>query len=288
MLKTLALVLLLAVPAARAQDSLTTENPMERLRDEVAGVLAEAGLPFSGEQDDAIVLMMEDRRLASEELFGGLLDFTAGPTEGQQADRLRSAIEWMQGEFLLRIEDFLTPEQSEAWNAYRASGASTVPGEAGSGAASAPSQTQYVRINNNVFTAEDDSYRGRRGSDRQTAEVIQRGGAGEFHGRAEFLMKDESLNAGRRFARNKPPYQERRGTFNLSGPVIPGRLTTDFEYGHIRAENVDAVRATLPDGEFALGVTRPTIDHWVRVGNTFQASDRHALSVDLGYTTQKR
>ncbi len=288
-MKALALVLILgSVPAARGQDSLTTENPMERLRDEVGRVLVEAGLPFSAEQDDGIVLMMEDRRLASEELFGGLLDFTAGPTEGQQADRLRSAIEWMQGEFLLRIEDFLTPEQSAAWNAFRDSGASTVLGEGASGTASASSQTQYVRINNNVFTAEDDAYRGRRGSDRQTAEVIQRGGAGEFHGRAEFLMKDESLNAGRRFARNKPPYQERRGTFNLSGPVIPRRLTTDFEYGYIRAENVDAVRATLPDGEFALGVTRPTIDHWVRVGNTYQASDRHALSVALGYSTQKR
>jgi hypothetical protein len=36
---------------------------------------------------------------ASEELFGSLMDFSACPTQGQEADRLRSAIEWMRDEF---------------------------------------------------------------------------------------------------------------------------------------------------------------------------------------------
>ena len=280
-------VLLLVSPLFEQQGSLTTENPMTQLKDEVESVLTEAGLPFTEEQDDAIILMMEDRRQASEELFGGLLDFRAGPTQGQEADRLRSAIDWMQNEFLALIEDFLTPEQSAAWSFYLETNGSRVLGVEGSDPSGQSSQTQYVRINNNVFTAEDDRYGGRRGN-RQTAEVIQRGGAGEFHGRAEFLMNDESLNAGRRFARNKPPYQERQASFNLSGPVIPGRLTTDFDYSHNRAENVDAIRATLPDGEFSLGITRPTINRRTRVGNTYQLSDAHSLSVNLGYATNTR
>jgi len=284
----IAFLLVLVNPVFGPQDSLTTENPMTQLKDEFGEVLAEAGLPFTEQQDNAVILMMEDRRLASEELFGGLLNFTAGPTQGQEADRLRSAIDWMQNEFLILIEDFLTPEQSVAWSFYIETNGSRVLGAGGSEPTGQTSQTQYVRINNNVFTAEDDSYRRRNGNNIQTAEVIERGGAGDFHGRAEILLKDESLNAGRRFARNKPPYQERQLSFNLSGPVIPGRLTTNFEYSHNRAENVDAIRATLPEGEISLGITRPTINRLLGVGNTYQLSADHSLSVNFGYATNTR
>ena len=73
----------------------TAANLLAELKDEVRRVLADARLPFTDEQERAIVLMMEDRRQASEELFGNLMDFRAGPTQGQENDRLRSAIEWM-------------------------------------------------------------------------------------------------------------------------------------------------------------------------------------------------
>jgi len=90
---------------------------------------------------------------------------------------------------------------------------------------SASQQTQYVRINNNAFTAEESGYRFGLGSNRggslQATEVIQRGGAGAFHGNLQILVKDESLNARNPFAHNKPPYQERQGTFDFGGPVIP-------------------------------------------------------------------
>src|SRR5438093_2836420 len=87
------------------------ENPLAQLKDEVKRVLAEAALPFADEQEKAIILMMEDRRKASEELFGDLMDFSAGPTRGEESDRLRSAIEWMRNEFLSRLQDYLRPEQ---------------------------------------------------------------------------------------------------------------------------------------------------------------------------------
>src|SRR6187200_2629620 len=84
------------------------ENPLAVLKSEVEKVLADAGVPFTGDQDSAITLMMEDRRQASEELFGDLMNFSAGPTQGQEADRLRSAIDWMRNEFLSRLENYLT------------------------------------------------------------------------------------------------------------------------------------------------------------------------------------
>src|SRR5687768_3046966 len=193
---------------------------------------------------------MEDRRQASEDLFGDLFDFRDGPTQGDNADRLRSAIEWMRNEFIIRLRNFLTPEQLEVWTRFETSGglgALTAAGGAEVAAAAPPrqqNQTQYVRINNNSFTAEDPVFRFGRGGGGGGGgpEVIQRGGAGAFHGNAQLLFKDESLNAGRRFASNKPPYQERQASFNISGPLIPGRLTTNFTFTRNESKNVDTIR----------------------------------------------
>src|SRR5438067_2194824 len=88
-------LLLLPAPLAAQERPALAENPLAQLKDEIQRVLADAGLPFNVEQEKAIILMMEDRRKASEDLFGDLMDFRAGPTRGDESDRLRSAIEWM-------------------------------------------------------------------------------------------------------------------------------------------------------------------------------------------------
>src|SRR6185503_10507738 len=101
-------------------------------------------------------------------------------------------------------------------------------------------QTQYVRINNNAFTAEDGPYRfGQNGRGQPATQVVDRGGAGAFHGNGQFLFKDESLNARNPFANNKPPYQERQANFDVSGAIIPRRLTTTFSGSQNEAKNVD-------------------------------------------------
>jgi outer membrane receptor protein involved in Fe transport len=267
-------------------------NPLAELKDEVQRVLAQANLSFTEEQERGIILMMEDRRQASEDLFGSLMDFTAGPTQGQQNDRLRSAIEWMRGEFLARLQDYLSPEQIAAWSRYRetaALAATASANEAPAGQRPQQAQTQYVRINNNAFTAEDGPYRfGQNGRGQPAPQVVDRGGAGAFHGNAQFLFKDESLNARNPFAQNKPPYQERQADFDISGPIIPGRLTTSFAYGHSEAENVDTIHATLPNEIFSLGITRPRADNEYTSRNTFQLKDGHTLSLNFGYITTSR
>src|SRR6185436_18960879 len=119
-------------------------------------------------------------RKASEDLFGDLMDFRSGPTRGEDADRLNSAIDWLRNEFLSRLQDYLTAEQLTAWSRYQES--QTTPRSGGVGGetrARAPQQTQYVRINNNAFTAEDSNYRGGAfGGGNGGTEVIQRGGSG--------------------------------------------------------------------------------------------------------------
>src|SRR5688572_2569887 len=190
---------------AQEAPSLTVENPLAALKDELAGALTASGLPFTEEQERAIVLMMDERFRASETLFGDLMNFSGGPTSGQQADRLKSAIEWMRKEFATQIQQYLTEPQRGVWARLEASAlaAAAVTAEQGGGAAT--SQTQYVRINNNAFTAEGFFFR----SGGSGTEVIERGGVGAWHGNAEYLMKDEALNARNAFAGNKPPYQER-------------------------------------------------------------------------------
>ena len=283
------MILALILPSSVfAQDgTLPAENPLAVLKLELERVLAEAALPFTDAQDSALILMMEDRRQASEELFGDLMDFSAGPTQGQASDRLRSAIEWMENEFVTRLEDYLTIEQLMAWNRYletRESLAQNAPEQDPS-----QQQTQYVRLNPNLFTAEEGSYR--IGSAPRRAEVIERGGAGAFHGNVQFLIIDESLNAsrrsynlGHRVPTVKPPYQERDTSFDVSGPVLPGRLTLSFAGRQNEAENVDTINATLADGSpFSSEIVRPTTHRSLATGGTYQFADAHSLTFNLEY-----
>jgi hypothetical protein len=283
-LKSLVITLLLLPASLFAQGQpLAGANPLAELKDEVTRVLADAKLPFTEDQERAIVLMMEDRRQASEELFGDLLDFSAGPTQGQDEDRLRSAIGWMRNEFLTQLQNFLTEEQNLAWTRFleaRSSQAQETPGTRDR------QQTQYVRINNNAFTAEDDEYE--RGGGGRGTEIIERGGVGAFHGNAELMVKDEALNARNPLAHNKPPYQEHETSFDFGGPVIPRRLTAAVFFSHNKAENVDTIHATTPEGLFDLGIVRPTITQDVRSTGTYQLFDAHSLTYDVGVETESQ
>src|SRR5213080_1600951 len=281
-------ILLFASPLIAQQTS--GANPLAELKDEVKRVLAEANLPFTEEQERSIVIMMEDRRQASEDLFGDLMNFQAGPTRGDDADHLRSAIEWMEGEFLKRLQDYLTPQQLAAWVAYRESAGEQKTSRRKDDlvpvGANQQARTQYVRINNNSFTAEDGPYRfGQNGNGQVAPQVVARGGSGAFHGNSQLLFKDSSLNARNAFAGNKPPYQERQANIDISGPIIPRRLSTSFAAIRNEAQNVDTIHATLPDGIFALGITRPTIKRSFTTRNTYQLFERHSLSLNLEYAT---
>jgi hypothetical protein len=296
--KSAVVVCLLLLPRpllAQEGAPLAGENPLAELKEQVTQVLAEADVPFTDDQEQAIVLMMEDRRRASEQLFGDLLDFRAGPTQGQQEDRLRSAIDWMRSEFLTQLQNYVTPEQLEVWNRYQ-----TAQDDSSGGGPE--QQTQYVRISNNDFTAEDSNYRGPGGfggggfggggggfgGGGGGPEIIQRGGVGAFHGNAELMLKDESLNARNPLAHNKPPYREHQTSFDFGGPVVPRRLTANIFFSHNKAENVDTIHATLPEGVFDLGIVRPTINRNVRTRGTYQLFDSHSLTYNVGHRTESR
>lgn len=282
-MKIVVIMLLVAVPLAAQDRSLTSQNPLPALMADVTHVLADAGVPFTAEQQRAIALMMEDRRLASEDLFRDLMDFSAGPTSGQEAERLQSAIAWIRDDFVSRLPEYLTPEQLAVWNRRERAGVSE-PGAEGAPAPAA-TRTQYVRINNNPFTAEAVDYRER---GRGSTEVIQRGGTGGWHGNSEVLLKDDDLDARNAFAANKPVYQQRQLSLDVGGPVIPRRLTSNMFFSHNESENVDTIHATLPDGVFALGITRPAVTQSIGTRSRYQVSDAHSLGFDVAYGTISR
>jgi len=282
LLSALAVLLLWPSGASAQAASLTpvegAANPLATLNREVKQVLADAQVPFTENQERAIALMMEERRRASEDLFGDLFDFSGGPTEGADEDRLRSAIDWMRGEFLKNLAGYLTEAQAAAWNAHLATRGSAEP----TSSRQTARETQYVRINNNSFTAENNGYNAGGGG----TDVIPRGGGGAWHGNTEFLLKDDGLNARNAFADNEPPYQERQIAFEVSGPSIPGRMSTSFEFEQSNAENVGTIHATLPEGVFALGITRPRMNRGFEIENTYQLAPSHSIEISIGRGTE--
>jgi len=280
-------LILLAIPLFAQQKPTTTKNPLDKLHDQAKAVFEGAGVPFSQDQERSIALMIEDRRQASEDLFGQLMDFSGGPVQGQQQDRVVAAIKWMHDEFKKRLSEYLTEEQAPVWVKY----------EEGDGVraledlikeltgGSAPKQeTQFMRIINNAFTAENGWYSGQF----VNTDVIQRAGMGAFHGQFAYQFKDESLNARNPFAHNKPPYQERTANFNFSGPILRNRLTWSISGNHNVRESSNTVHAITLDGPFDLGIVNPYRGRSINTNATYQISNVHSFSGGVNYNNNIR
>src|ERR1041384_5069151 len=117
-MKCVLVVLLLALPLHSQQKSTTTQNPLDKLHDQAKALFERSGVPFSEDQEKSIALMIEDRRQASEDLFGQLMDFRSGPVQGQQQDRAVAGIKWMHDEFKKRLREYLTEAQLPIWETY--------------------------------------------------------------------------------------------------------------------------------------------------------------------------
>ncbi len=280
--------------SAQQGSSSTSSNPLDDLREEVKALLREAGRPFTDEQEKSIALMTEDRRQASEQLFGETMDFRGGPVQGQQMDRAVAAIQWMQTEFSKRLREYLTVEQLALWERHESE--KTIAKSAlAKSQDRQKQQTQFIRINNNNFTAEEGFFRGGMGmmmggggGGNRGPEVIERGGSGAFHGQGSVNLQDETLNARNPFASNKPPYQERQVSGNFSGPLIRNRLTINFSGHNNESQNVDTVHAIQPDGVFELGIVHPNTNRSAGISGTLQLTEKHSLIFNTRYGTNSQ
>ncbi len=274
--------------ATVALGQLLTQNPLDEVRGQVAGVLADAGVPFTGEQERQIALLLEEQRQSSESLFGEIMDFSSGVPEGDQRDRALAGIQWIHDQFRSVLPEYLTPDQRLAWEAFESKGAligARMSGDESSGS----DRIQEIRVVNNPLTAENSVGGGTGpGSLRQSTEVIERGGAGAFHGNFSAAFQDDALNARNPVAGNKPPYYERTISGNISGPVIRDRLTASFSLRDNRRENVGTVNALTLDGPFTLGITRPNVDRSYAGRGIFQFTDTQSLHFGAEYRSENR
>jgi hypothetical protein len=292
------LFLLLTATPAKAQDQggLSTRNPLDEIRDALIEVLRAAGVPFTEEQGRAIALVLEESRRASEQLFGEVMDFRNGPPQGEQLDRARAGIQWMNEDFSRRVRQYLTEPQREAWDQHLATRAIATPADASKSTAGTKEQVQQIRINNNPFSAENQffgnagsggSY-GFAGGGGLGTEIFQRGGTGAFHGAYEFRFRDESLNARNAFSPTRPPYQQRNFNVNTSGPIIPNRLTVSVGGSQTEQDNVGTIKAQTSTGPFELGFTRPYVSRSAYANGTYQIVASQSLQFNFDYGMNRR
>src|SRR6187399_2229980 len=109
---------LLATPLLAQKPSPASRNPLDQLHDQAREAFEKAGTPFSPEQEQAIALMIEDRRQASENLISQLMDYSGGPVQGEQQDRAVAGIKSMIDEFRRKLREGLTRNQLAIWEIY--------------------------------------------------------------------------------------------------------------------------------------------------------------------------
>ena len=85
---------------AQDGEGLLVQNPLDEIRESLADTLEAAEVPFSDEQVEAIALVMDEQRRATEDLFGQVFNFSGGPPQGAQLDRALAGIAWMTEAFL--------------------------------------------------------------------------------------------------------------------------------------------------------------------------------------------
>jgi hypothetical protein len=98
-----------------------------------------------------------------------------------------------------------------------------------------------IRINSNPFSAEFNQV----GFGR--IEILTKPGTDQFRGQASFGFGDESLNARNAFASNRPPYQEREFSGNLSGPIIRKKASFFFDFDRDVEDENEIINATVLD-----------------------------------------
>ncbi|HEY0098016.1 MAG TPA: TonB-dependent receptor [Pyrinomonadaceae bacterium] len=98
-----------------------------------------------------------------------------------------------------------------------------------------------IRINRNPFSAEYE----RLGYGR--IEVFTKPGTDKFRGQTFFNFSDESLNARNPFAFTRAPFQSRRFGGNLSGPIIPGKVSFFFDFQRNETDENDVINAVILD-----------------------------------------
>lgn len=103
-----------------------------------------------------------------------------------------------------------------------------------------------IRINANPFSAQFD----RMGHGR--IEILTRPGTENWRGQASTSFNDATLNARDPFAANRPPYQRRRWELEMSGPLVPKKVSVAFEIEQRDVDDNAIVSAKVLDDNLSV------------------------------------
>ena len=140
------------------------------------------------------------------------------------------------------------------------------------------SAIQEIKINQNPYTAEYPRWSRRR------IEVITKSGTDRYHGTANFLFRDQHLNARDAFAAVRPPEQRRTFEGSLLGPVGSGKRTSFLLSGQRENDDLQAiVFASTPQGQFNANVETPSRNTYLSARLSHAPNDRHAFFAQLNF-----
>jgi hypothetical protein len=144
-----------------------------------------------------------------------------------------------------------------------------------------------IRMNANPFSAEYD----RLGFGR--IEILTRPGSDRFRGQLSFGFNDEVLNSRNPFATNRPPFQRRDFSGNLSGPIATGKASFFLHATRVDVDDNDLVHATVlgPDlvpVPFAQAVLTPQHRTNLNPRVDYQIDDANTLVVRGSFSESRR
>jgi len=148
-----------------------------------------------------------------------------------------------------------------------------------------------IRVNDNPFSAEYSKL----GLGR--VEILTKPGTEEAHGEVFFNFGDAALNSRNPFASNEVPYQSRLYGGNISGPIIPHKLTFFVDFNRQQVKSNAVINATTVNSAFQIAplsqavVTPekrvsigPRVDYQINAHNTLVArySSVHSHASNFG------
>jgi hypothetical protein len=138
-------------------------------------------------------------------------------------------------------------------------------------------QIAQIIIENNPFGAET-------GGDGPRIRIITKPGTGEWRGQMGFQFNDSALNAQAANAINKPSRQTRTFNPEFSGPLIPGKVTMNFQGQSREQSQGNSIVAITPTNSFASDVVSPSTTRQVNPRFVILLNDANQLNLNFGYS----
>jgi hypothetical protein len=144
-----------------------------------------------------------------------------------------------------------------------------------------------IRINANPFSAEYD----RLGFGR--IEIFTKPGTDQLRAESSFRFNDDTLNTRNPFAPNKPPYERRDFSANLSGPLVTGKASFFLDFDRRDVNDNQIINATILDPDLAIvpfsrAVVTPQQRTTFSPRLDWQLTPSHSLTARYTYTSSQQ